>query len=140
MPGTGEVQGTLAITLFDRDRSGERRELENRVRLVEAQVNDLAREIEQELQKAVLDLRSTSEQVKVTQAALELAGRELELARDRFSNGVADNIEVVVAQDALSSAQNDRLGALARHADARMALIRALGGGEKNYQMYLEGR
>lgn len=140
LPGIGEIQGTLAITLFDRDRNGEQRELENRVSRVDAQINDLAREIEEELRKAVLDLQSTAEQVQVTEAALDLAGRELELARDRFSNGIGDNIEVVAAQDALASAQNDRLGALARHADARMALIRALGGGEKNYQMYLDGR
>lgn len=140
LPGIGEIQGTLEITLFDRDRNGEQRELENRVRRVDVQINDLARGIEEELRKAVLDLKSTAEQVQVTEAALDLAGRELELARDRFSNGIGDNIEVVAAQDALASARNDRLGALARHADASMALVRALGGGEKNYQMYLDGR
>lgn len=140
MPGTGQIQGTLSITLFDRDRKGEQQELENRLRRLDAQRNDLARGIEEELRKAVLDLQSTAEQVKVTEAALDLAGHELDLARDRFRNGVADNIEVVTAQDALASSQNDRLGALARHADARMALVRALGGGEKNYQTYLNGR
>ena len=139
MPGIGEIQGTLSITLFDRDRKGEDQELENRLRRVDAQRNDLARGIEEELRKAVLDLQSTAEQVKVTEAALDLAGRELELAHDRFRNGVADNVEVVTAQDALGRAQDDRLGALARHADARMALVRALGGGEANYQTYLSG-
>ncbi len=137
MPGIGAIQGTIAITLFDRDRSGEQRELDNRARRVNAQMNDLAREIEEELRKATLDLESTAEQVKVTEAALDLATRELDLARDRFRNGVADNIEVVTAQDALARAQDDRLGALARHADARMAMVRALGGGENNYQAYL---
>ncbi len=137
MPGIGTIQGTMAITLFDRDRSGEQLELENRARRVTAQMNDLARAIDEELRKAALDLESTAEQVQVTEAALDLATRELDLARDRFRNGVADNIEVVNAQDALSRAQDDRLGALARHADARMAMVRALGGGESNYQAYL---
>lgn len=137
MPGIGQIQATASITLFDRDRNGEQQQLENRLRRIDAQANDLARGIEQELRKAMLDLQSTAKQVKVTEAGLELAGRELELARDRFHNGVADNIEVVTAQDALAIAQNDRLGALARHADAEMELIRALGGGEKNYLNYL---
>ncbi len=140
MPGIGEIQGTLSITLFDRDRKGEQEELGNRIRRLDAQINDLARGIEEEIRKAALDLQSTTEQVKVTQAALDLAQRELELSRDRFSNGVADNIEVVTAQDAVASAQNENIGALARHADARMALVRALGGGEKNYETYLNGQ
>ena len=50
---------------------------------------------------------------------LDLAQQELRLAEDRFRNGVTDNIEVVTAQDALAAAQDDRITALARHADAR---------------------
>ena len=52
---------------------------------------------------------------------------------------MTDNIEVVTAQDALAAAQDDRITALARHADARAALARALGATEQNYQMYLGG-
>jgi outer membrane protein TolC len=102
-----------------------------------AQIDDLNREIEQELRKAVLDLESTENQVTVTEAALHLAERELSLAQDRFRNGVTDNIEVVTAQSTLASAQDDRIMALARHADAVMALVRSLGGTEKIYQTYL---
>jgi len=47
------------------------------------------------------------------------------------------NIEVVTAQDALASAQDDRIAAIAQNADARAALARALGATEKNYQTYL---
>jgi outer membrane protein TolC len=137
MPGIGEIQGTLSITLFDRDRKGEEKELESRLERLNAQIDDLARGIEQDLHQAVLDLQSTADQVTVTEAALDLAQRELALARDRFRSGVTDNIEVVTAQSALASAQDDRIGALARHADARIALARALGATEKIYQTYL---
>ena len=61
----------------------------------------------------------------------------MSLAQDRFNNGVTDNIEVVTAQSSLASAQDDRITALAQHADAVMALVRALGGTEKIYQAYL---
>ena len=137
MPGIGEIQGTLSITLFDRDRNGERRELESRLERLNRQTEDLARGIEEELRKAMLDLDSTEQQVKVTDAALVLAQQELKLAEDRFRNGVGDNIEVITAQDALAAAQDDRIAALARHADARMALARALGASEKGYEQYL---
>jgi outer membrane protein TolC len=137
MPATGLIQGTLAVTLFDRDRSGEQKEIASRVQRLSDQLADLARGIEQELRKAALDLETAENQVAVAEAALELAQRELALSEDRFRNGVADNLEVVTAQSSLASAQDDRILALARHADARMALARALGATEKNYQTYL---
>jgi outer membrane protein TolC len=137
MAGTGEVQGTVTITLFDRDRAGEQKEIEGRVKRLSEQIDDLGREIAQELRKAALDLESTENQVTVTEAGLNLAERELTLAQDRFRNGVTDNIEVVTAQDAVARAQDDRIAALARHADAVMALVRSLGGTEKIYQTYL---
>jgi len=137
MAGTGEVQGTLTVTLFDRDRAGEKTELQSQVKRLNAQIDDLNREIEQELRTALLNLESTESQVTVTEAALHLAERELSLAQDRFRNGVTDNIEVVTAQASLASAQDDRIMALAQHADAVMALVRSLGGTEKIYQTYL---
>jgi len=137
MAGIGESQGTISISLFDWDRTGQRRELESRVRRLNEQIDDLTRGIDQDLRKALLDLDSTASQVSVTESALALAERELTLAQDRFRNGVTDNIEVVTAQDTLASAQDERLMALARHIDAGMALARALGNTEKNYQTYL---
>ena len=139
MPGIGEIQGTVSITLFDWDRSGEQKQLESRVQRLKEQMDDLARGIEQDVRKAMLDLDSTEQQVNVTQAGLDLAQQELKLAEDRFRNGITDNIEVVTAQDALAAAQDDRIAALARHADASAALSRALGATEQNYQKYLGG-
>ena len=135
--GTGQIQGTLTVTLFDRDRAGEKTELQSQLKRLNEQIDDLNRQIEQDLRKALLDLESTENQVTVTEAALRLAERELSLAQDRFRNGVTDNIEVVTAQASLASAQDDRITALARHADAVMALARSLGGTEKIYQNYL---
>jgi outer membrane protein TolC len=139
MPGIGELQGTVSVTLFDRDRTGERKQLEAQLQRLNDQIDDLARGIEQDIRKALLDLDSTEQQVTVTQAALALAEEELKLAQDRFRNGLTDNIEVVTAQDALASAQDDSITALARHADAGAALARALGATEQNYRKYLGG-
>ena len=137
LPGIGLIQGTLSITLFDRDRNGEQKELESRLQRVDAQMADLERGIEQDVRKAILDLESTEQQVNVTQAGVELAGSELKLAEDRFRQGVTDNIEVITAQSSLESAQDDHITALARHADARVAMARALGATEEIYEHYL---
>ena len=139
MPGIGEIQGTLSVTLFDKDRSGEQKQIESRLQRVNEQTDDLVHGIEQEIRKALLDLDSTEQQVSVTQEALDLAQRELQLAADRFKNGVADNIEVITAQDAVAAAQDDHITALAQHADAIAALARAVGGTEQNYRKYLGG-
>jgi outer membrane protein TolC len=137
MAGTGEIQATMTVTLFDRDRTGEKMELQSQVKRLNAQIDDLNHEIEQELHKATLDLQSTENQVTVTDEALQLAERELSLARDRFRNGVTDNIEVITAQASLAATQDDHITALAQHADAIMALVRSLGGTEKIYKAYL---
>jgi len=137
MPTSGGIEGILSVTIFDRDRSGEKQELESRAERLKVQTDDLARGVEQDLRKAILDIHSSEQQVSVTQAALGLAQRELALAEDRFRNGVTDNIEVITAQDALARAQDDRIAAIAQNADARAALARALGATEKNYQIYL---
>ncbi len=60
--------------------------------------------------------------MRVTEQALDLAQKELALATDRFRNGLSDNIEVITAQSSVAEAEQDRIEALARHADARMAL------------------
>lgn len=140
LPGIGLIQGTLSFTIFDRDRSGEAKELRSRLDRVDEQIADLQRGIEQDVRKALLDLASAEQQVSVTQAGVDLATSELKLAEDRFRHGVTDNIEVITAQSSLQSAQDDHITALARHADARMALARALGATEQNYENYLGGK
>lgn len=137
MPGIGVIEATLGITVFDRDRQGEQKEITSRIQRIDDQTADLKRGIEQDLRKAVLDLQTAAQQVTVAEAELKLAQRELELTRDRFRNGLSDNVEVVNAQSSLQSAQDDRILSLARHEDAIMALIRAMGGTEKIYRNYL---
>lgn len=133
------IEGTATITLFDRDRKGEAEEIASQVNRADAQIADLRRGVEQELRKAILDLESARQQVTVTQSGVELALLELGLSQDRFKSGLGDNVEVVTAQSSLQSAQDDHILAMARYSDATMALARALGATEKNYQSYLRG-
>lgn len=135
--GVGLIQGQLDVTLFDRDRSGEAQELASRVKRVEEQIADLRFGIEQEVQEALLNLQSASEQVLVAKDGQDLAQRELELAQDRFQSGVTNNVEVATAQDELARAQENYIVAVSGHVDAKFALARAVGNTEKNIGQYL---
>ncbi len=135
--GTGLLQGTVSITLFDRDRQGERTEIDSRRQRLQHQLNDLRQGIEQELRDALLVLESAAQEVAVAEQGRALAERELDLARERFQAGVTNNIEVISAQESLARAQENRILALARYSDAKAALARALGATERNYEQYL---
>ena len=135
--GTGAIEARLSVTLFDRDREGERQQIDSRIQRIDDQMADLRLGIEQEIRDAELTLESAAEEVQVAQSAEGLAQRELKLARDRFQAGVTNNIEVITAQDSLSRALENTIVALTRHADAKIALALALGATEQNYQRYL---
>jgi outer membrane protein TolC len=127
----------LTFTLFDMDRSGERLELDSRLQRIDDQIADQRRGVEQDIREALLNLESAAQQVAVAGSGLELAERELQFSSDRFKNGVANNIEVITAQDSLARAYDNRLNALVQHADAKIALARALGNTEKVYRLFL---
>jgi outer membrane protein TolC len=134
---TGVIQANLVMTLFDMDRKGERHELESRIKRVEQQIADQRLGVEQDIREALLNLDSAGEQVVVAIYGLELAEKELQFASDRFKNGVVNNIEVIKAQDSLSRALDNKLSALAQHAEAKIALAKSLGNTEKIYRLFL---
>jgi len=135
--GTGTLAAGVTLTVFDRDRSGEEQELESRVKRVDHQMKDLRLGIEEEIRAAFLQLDSAAEEVRVAERGRNLAGRELDLARERFAAGVTTNIEIVSAQQSVARAQENYIVAVSRHSDAKMALARALGATEKIYGQYL---
>jgi outer membrane protein TolC len=130
----------MKLTIFDRDREGELREISSRIQRLDSQLRDVRLQIEEDVREALLNLDSANNEVQVAQDGLTLSQQELELARVRFRAGTASNIEVTTAQDSLSRAQQNRVTALTRHVDAKIALARALGGTEKNYDQFLGGQ
>ncbi|SPF38401.1 Outer membrane efflux protein [Candidatus Sulfotelmatobacter kueseliae] len=135
--GIGLIQGQIDFTIFDHDREGEAQELSSRIERVDDQLADLRRGIAEDIREALLNLESSSDQVKVAQQGRDLAERELELTQDRFQSGVTNNVEVVTAQDELARAQENYILAVASYSDAKFALARAAGGTEKNLGQYM---
>jgi outer membrane protein TolC len=64
---------------------------------------------------------------------VELSRQEVDQARDRFQAGVANNIEVISAQDSLARANDNQIAALYRFNQARADVAHAMGQMEAAY-------
>lgn len=129
---TGLIQGQIDFTLFDRDRNGEAVELAAQINAVDNRIADMRRGIDEDVRAALLNLESDQQQVDVARQGQDLAHRELEMSRDRFQQGTANNIEVVTAQDELARAEENYILAVSSYVDGKFALARSLGDTEKN--------
>jgi outer membrane protein TolC len=93
----------------------------------ELELNSTRGQVEEDVRLAFAALRTTAEGVRAADKSVELAQRELEMARDRFRAGVADNLEVVTAQTTLAEARAAQVTALAQYNATRLNLAAALG-------------
>lgn len=100
-------------------------------------VEDLRGRIDYEVRSALLDLQSAADQVAVARSNVGLATETLSQARDRFTAGVTDNIEVVQAQQLLASANDTFISSLNAHNAAKIALATAVGMAEEDVTRYL---
>ena len=103
------------------------------VKKLARQEEDVRNRIALEVKTAVDQLESARSEVQVANLAVDLAQQEVTQARDRFQAGVANNIEVVTAQDELSRANDNQIAALYRYNQARADLAHATGQMESLY-------
>jgi len=89
--------------------------------------HDLTQQVEADVEGAALDLQSARQQESVASEQLGLAEEELRQARDRFTGGIAGNIDVINAQMALVHARDAVIAARYGAAAARVHLARATG-------------
>ncbi len=104
-----------------------------------AQRDDLKGRIEQDIADAVLDATAAAEQVEVAKATLDYAQQTLTQSEDRFSAGVTNNIEVIQAQEALATANQQYISSLYSHNIAKVLLARAVGAAEQTLRQVLGG-
>ena len=138
---TFSMAASLRVPLFEGGRvQGRVRAAEARAQQERARLADLRARIYYEVQAVFLDLKATDERLEVAEGALALATEQVQQARDRFASGVADNLEVVQAQEALAGAEENRIASLYAINAARFSLARVLGGAETSYEELVKGR
>ncbi len=103
------------------------------IKKLEQQRDDLRNQIALDVKTALLNLQSARNEVEVANLGVQLSKEEVDQARDRFKAGVANNIEVIQAQDSLSRANDNQIAALYRFNQARADLARSVGQMEKVY-------
>jgi outer membrane protein TolC len=138
---TYAVVGTLNIPIFQGGRvHGDVLKAEASLRQAQAQMADVRAQIDQDIRNALLDLKSSSDQVEVAQSSVNLAEQALTQSQDRFSAGVTDNLEVVQAQEAVAAAHESLISSLYLHNLAKVSFARALGRAEDGVREYLKGK
>jgi outer membrane protein TolC len=139
--GVFTVGATLAIPIFAGGKAhADALEAEATLRQRRQQMENLRGQIDFEVRTALLDLRAAADQVQVARSALDLANQTLDQARDRFSAGVTDNLEVVQAQESVASANENYINSLYAHNVAKVSLARAIGFAEQGVRQYLESK
>jgi outer membrane protein len=103
------------------------------IKKLEQQKDDLRNQIALDVKTALLNLQSARNEVQVANLGVQLSKEEVDQARDRFKAGVANNIEVIQAQDSLARANDNQIAALYRFNQARADLARSIGRMEKAY-------
>jgi outer membrane protein len=90
-------------------------------------------QIAQEVKSAAALLAAAHVEVDAANLGVTLAQEAVTQAQDRFQAGVANNIEVISAQDQLARANDNQIGALYRYNQSRADLARATGQMETLY-------
>jgi outer membrane protein TolC len=96
--------------------------------------------VDYEVRNAFTDLTAADSAVHVAESNQQLAQKTLEQARDRFANGVTNNLEVVEAQQDVAAANENYIASLFAHNLAKLALLRALGTAQHDMNRYLGGK
>jgi outer membrane protein TolC len=138
--GTWQVAGGVNIPIFAGNRvHADVLEADAQLKQARQQLGDLRGRIDYEVRAALLDLNAASEQVQVARSSVDLAQQALTQSQDRFIAGVADNLEVVQAQEALASANENYIQSLYAHNLAKVELAYAIGDAEQGVRRYLKG-
>lgn len=126
--GTYQIAGQLQIPIFDGGNTlGSMSVTKSKKRQAILSLGNLLEQSDKEVRIALMTLKFTAMEIVSTTKNLEVAKREMTLARERFFTGVGDNLEVVQAQTTLAEARNAQVQALARYHSARVQLAVAIG-------------
>ena len=137
---TYAVSGVVSIPIFQGGRArGKLLEADADLRQRRAEAEDLKASIYYEVRTAFLDLEATAQQLKTATRARDLAAQQRIQARDRFAAGVASNIEVVQAQEAVAIANEQFISAQYGYDLAKGGLLKGIGAGEAMLRQLMRG-
>lgn len=111
--------------------AAERREAQAAVRQNELARRQLSNEIQREFKFAMLEMDSRYAQIEIARDEVRLGNDEVDQARERYNEGLADNRELIDAQQRLADAEDSHLRAIYLYSLSRLAFARAIGSVER---------
>ncbi len=137
---TFAVSGAIDVPLFEGGRvHGRLVQSDAELTIRRAEAEDMRASLYYDVRSAFLDLKATEESLQTATRSRELAALQLTQSRDRFGAGVASNIEVVQAQEAVAAASEEYINALYGFNVSKALLARSLGTAEDAVRKYLGG-
>jgi outer membrane protein TolC len=143
-PNFGTSHGTFSLTfglnipVFQGSRvRADKLQADSALEQRRAELADLGGRIDEEVRIAFLNLQSSSELVTVASSNVDLANQTLTQAQDRFRAGIADNLEVVQAQESVASANQSYIASSYAFNVAKLSLALAVGVAEQSALQYL---
>jgi len=135
---TFSAAATLNIPVWQGGRAeGDIKQAQASLAQRQAELEDLKSQVESDVRNAYLDLQAATNQAKLAQRNLQVTTETLDLTRQRFEAGVTDNVEVVQAQESLTSAELDNINSVFAHNVAKLSLARAIASAADNLQQFL---
>jgi outer membrane protein TolC len=129
---------TLNIPVFQGTRvRADKLQAVSTLRRRRAELADLGGKIDDQVRTAFFNLKSSSDLVRVAESNRNLANQTLTQAQDRFRAGVADNLEVVQAQESVATADQSYISSLYSFNVAKLSLAEAIGIAEASGLRYL---
>jgi outer membrane protein TolC len=136
--GTFSFEAGVSVPVFTSGRiEGDLTQAEARLRQRKAEAENVRGQVDYDVRTAYLNLQAAKDQVAVARQNIDLANENLDRSKERFAAGVTDSVEVVQAQQALASANDQYISSLYSHNLAKLQLARALGVARTNYDQYL---
>jgi len=137
---TFSVAGQLNVPIFQGGRTqGRTAKAQADLSQRRSELEDLRASIYYNTRAAFLDLKAAEEQMQTATRARQLADLQLTQARDRFAAGVANNLEVVQAQEAVAAATEGAISALYDLNIAKALVLGSPGSLEEAIEKYLGG-
>jgi outer membrane protein TolC len=138
--GTFTVIGAVNVPIFEGGRTrGRLLEADADLRNRRTEAEDLKASIYYEIRTAFLDLQATTSRLQVATRGRDLASQQFVQARDRFQAGIASNLDVVQAQQAVALASEQFISAQYGYARAKGALARGVGTPEEELLRLIGG-
>lgn len=128
---TYTLTGAVEVPIFDGGRERARAvQAEAELKRRTAELEDMKALVYYDVRTAFLDVEAQRQQMDAASRGQLLANQQLQQSRDRFAAGVASNIEVIQAQEAVAEATEQAISAQYGLSVARALLAQSLGDAE----------